>query len=86
MKKANEMRDTANQVIEDKRRELFEKAKAFCDNEVANLIEERASNGIFHSPIIHVPADLNMDHVINYIMQNGYKVERRAMHQIVVEW
>lgn len=85
MMNATEMRNTAKMVIENARRERFEKAKNFCEEELAKAIEYEANLGEFSTPAISVPHNIEINDVMNYLKSNGYEVKNSGM-SIVVKW
>ena len=85
MIKATNARQQAKSYIEILKQQEKEKAIQWCETEVNEIIEKKSNNG-WCKTVINTNEKINLEMALEYLVENGYRVQADYNKKIIIEW
>ena len=85
MIKATNARQQAKSYIEILKQQEKEKAIQWCETEVNETIEKKSNNG-WCKTVINSNEKINLEMALEYLVENGYRVQVDYNKKIIIEW
>ena len=85
MIKATDARQQVKNYIETLRQQEREKAIQWCETEVNEIIEKKSNDG-WCRIVVNSNEKINLEMVLEYLVENGYRVQVDYNKKIIIEW
>ena len=85
MIKATDARQQVKNYIETLRQQEREKAIQWCETEVNEIIKKKSNDG-WCRVVVNSNEKINLEMALEYLVENGYKVQADYNKKIIIEW
>ena len=85
MIKATDAKQQVKNYIETLRQQEREKAIQWCETEVNETIKKKSNDG-WCRVVVNSNEKINLEMALEYLVENGYKVQADYNKKIIIEW